>query len=77
MIAGTEKEEKAGDDAIGLAATIFKVRTIPDSRPINNQASSGCPLCSVYEALAKHGWMKKRTEEDYRDHLMARHGLEV
>lgn len=73
-----ERESAPGDQAREVAASLFKSR-LPsaEKKPLKDQVSTGCPICSIYEALAKRGWMRERTESDYRNHLTARHGLEV
>jgi hypothetical protein len=57
--------------------TILKLSSDSQDPISQHQVTSGCPICSVYGALAKKGWLKARGEMDYKNHLMARHGLEV
>jgi hypothetical protein len=73
-----ETPRKPGDDARDIAATFFKLRDETKERAIKNQVASGCAICSAYEALGRRGWLKNpKSEADYKNHLLARHGLEV
>ncbi len=58
-----------------IVGTFLKLRT--DAENAEHKVTSGCAICSVYEALGKRGWLKNKTEIDYKNHLLARHGLEA
>jgi hypothetical protein len=61
-----------------MAGSFLKLPTSNQEKSAtSHQVTSGCPICSVYGALAKKGWLKSRGEIDYKNHLMSRHGLEA
>jgi hypothetical protein len=73
-----EAPRKPAQEATDIASTFFKLRSEEKERSVKAQVSSGCAICSAYEALARRGWLKNhKTESDYKNHLLARHGLEV
>lgn len=71
-----EKPTNPGNEAKDITTTFFKLRAEVAEETAKHKVQTGCPICSVYEALAKRGWMKPRSEADYKNHLFARHGLE-
>ena len=72
-----EESSNKTENAKGIAGTFLKLRSDAQDETAQHQVTSGCPICSVYGALAKKGWLKTRGEQDYKNHLMARHGLET
>jgi hypothetical protein len=68
---------KKAENAKGLAGTFLKLRPEAQAKPAQREVTSGCAICSVYTVLARRGWLKSKGEIDYKNHLMARHGLET
>lgn len=64
------------EDARQITETFFKLRAEAKKKASKDQVASGCAICSAYEALGRRGWLKKKAESDYKNHLFARHGLE-
>ena len=72
-----EESSNKTENVKGIAGSFLKLRSDAQDETAQHQVTSGCPICSVYCALAKKGWLKTRGEQDYKNHLMARHGLEA
>lgn len=72
----SEIPPKPGNNASDITATFYNLRAEASEQAAKHRVASGCAVCSVYETLSKRGWLKRRGEADYRNHLMARHGLE-
>jgi hypothetical protein len=78
LIVENSSNSNKGESAKERAGTLLKLNSDVRVDQISPQpAASGCPICSVYLALAKKGWLRERGELDYKNHLMARHGLEA
>jgi hypothetical protein len=73
MIELPKKSENAND----VVGTFLKLHSAATKQIAEHKVETGCAICSVYEALAKRGWLKNKSETDYKNHLLARHGLEA
>jgi hypothetical protein len=78
LIGENSNTDNKGENSRDLTGTVLKFHSdVQIGQNSRQQAASGCPICSVYLALAKKGWLRERGELDYKNHLMARHGLEA
>ncbi len=68
---------KKSENAKEIVGTFLKLRSEATKQVAGHKVETGCAICSVYEALGKRGWLKDKSETDYKNHLLARHGLEA
>lgn len=68
---------KKTEDAKEIVDTFLELRSEATKQQREHEVRTACAICSVYEALAKRGWLRSKSENDYKNHLLARHGLEA